>query len=61
MNSYIERQISYEEGKVSGKNSAIEWICEEIEEILDKCAHDNGEMICRVLGELICKCREELV
>ena len=59
-NSYIERMTAYEEGKASGKNSALEWVCEEIEDILDKCAHDNGEMICRALGELICKCREEL-
>ena len=59
-NSYIERQVSYEEGKASGRNSALEWVCEEIEDILDRCAHDNGEMICRALEEFICKCREEL-
>lgn len=61
MNSYIERMAAYEAGKDSGKNAAIECICEEIEDILDRCAHDNGQMICRALEELICKCREELV
>ena len=56
----IECEAAYKEGKASGRNSAIEWICEEIEDILDRCAHDNGNMICRELTNLICKCREEL-
>lgn len=60
MNNYIECMAAYVDGKASGRNSAIEWICEEIEDILDRCAHDNGEMICRALRELVCKCREEL-
>ena len=59
MNSYIERMAAYEAGKDSGKNSAIECICEEIENIIDTYA--DGEEITKALKELICKCREELV
>ena len=58
-NSYIERTAAYEEGKASGKNSALEWVCEEIENIIDTYA--DGEEITKALIELICKCREELV
>ena len=58
MNSYIERQIAYEDGKASGRNSAIEGICEDIEEILDTYA--DGEEISKALKNLICKYREEL-
>ena len=61
MYNNIEMEYAYRDGKISGKNSTIECICEDIEDILDRCAHDNGGMICRELKNLICKYREELV
>ena len=61
MYNNIEMEDAYRDGKISGRNSAIECICEDIEDLLDRCAHDNGGMICRELKNLICKYREELV
>ena len=57
----MNMEYAYIDGKISGRNSAIECICEDIEYLLDRCARDNGEMICRELENLICKYREELV
>ena len=59
MNHQIEIKLAYEEGKISGKNSTIECICEDIEEIIDTYA--DGEEITKALKNLICKYREELV
>lgn len=48
MNNYIAQQVSYEAGYEAGKNAVLD----EIDDILDRCAHDNGEMIVRALKEL---------
>jgi hypothetical protein len=48
MNEYIATEVSYRNGYEAGKNAVLD----EIEDILDRCAHDNGEMIVRVLKEL---------
>lgn len=48
MNELIERQVAYEEGREAG----IQFVFDEIEDILDRCAHDNGAMIVRALREL---------
>lgn len=58
MSNYYERIAAYEEGKDSGRNSALEWVCEEIEEIID--TYTDGEEITKALKNLICKYREEL-
>lgn len=44
----ILREAAYTEGYKAGKNAVLD----EIEDILDRCAHDNGEMIVRALKEL---------
>jgi hypothetical protein len=46
--SGIQQAIAYEEGYAAGKNAVLD----EVEDILDRCAHDNGEMIVRALKEL---------
>ena len=55
---YVAMEYAYIEGQASGRNSAIEGICEDIEEILDTYA--DGEEISKALKNLICKYREEL-
>ena len=59
MYNNIEMEYAYRDGKISGKNSAIECICEDIEEIIDTYA--DGEEITKALKNLICKYREELI
>ena len=44
----ILREAAYTEGYKAGKNAVLD----EIDDILDRCAHDNGEMIVRALKEL---------
>lgn len=44
----IALEAKYDEGYEAGKNM----ILDEIEDILDRCAHDNGAMIVRALKEL---------
>ena len=44
----ISLMAKYDEGYDAGKNAVLD----EIDDILDRCAHDNGEMIVRALKEL---------
>lgn len=44
----IAKEAKYDEGYEAGKNV----ILDEIDDILDRCAHDNGAMIVRALKEL---------
>lgn len=44
----IAQEAKYEEGYEAGKNM----ILDEIDDILDRCAHDNGAMIVGALKEL---------
>ena len=44
----IAKEAKYDEGYEAGKNM----ILNEIDDILDRCAHDNGAMIVRALKEL---------
>ena len=44
----ILREAAYIEGYKAGKNAVLD----EIDDILDRCAHDNGAMIVRALKEL---------
>jgi hypothetical protein len=44
----IAREAAYDRGYEAGKNL----ILDEIDDILDRCAHDNGAMIIRALKEL---------
>jgi hypothetical protein len=44
----IAQEAKYDEGYEAGKNM----ILDEIDDILDRCAHDNGAMIVRALKEL---------
>ncbi len=48
----IAKETAYDEGYEAGKNM----ILDEIDDILDRCAHDNGAMIVRALKELKEKC-----
>lgn len=47
MSEYIT-EIAYRNGYEAGKNAMLD----EIDDILDRCAHDNGEMIVQALKEL---------
>ena len=44
----IAKEVAYDEGYSAGKQA----ILDEIDDILDRCAHDNGAMIVRALKEL---------
>lgn len=44
----IARETAYDKGYEAGKQA----ILNEIDDILDRCAHDNGVMIVRALKEL---------
>ena len=44
----IAKEVKYDEGYEAGKNL----ILDEIDDILDRCAHDNGTMIVRALQDL---------
>ena len=48
MDEYIATEIAYKNGYEAGQNA----IFDEIDDILDRCARDNGEMIVRALKEL---------
>lgn len=55
MNDFLTAYSSYEEGYEAGKQAAAKQIfdiLDEVDDILDRCAHDNGEMIVRALKEL---------
>ena len=51
MNDTIELLVAYDQGYAAGKQAMIY----EIEDILDRCANDNAEMICKALKDLIKK------
>lgn len=53
MDEFIATETAYRNGREAGHNDIIEGI----EDILDRCAHDNGPMIVRALKELIEKYR----
>lgn len=44
----IAKETAYDEGYEAGKQIVLD----EIDDILDRCAHDNGAMIVRALKEL---------
>jgi hypothetical protein len=44
----VAREAAYDEGYEAGQRI----IFDEIDDILDRCAHDNGAMIVRALKEL---------
>ncbi len=44
----IARETAYDSGYEAGKQIVLD----EIDDILDRCAHDNGAMIVRALKEL---------
>ncbi len=44
----IALEVKYDEGYSAGKQAMLD----EIDDILDRCAHDNGAMIVRALKEL---------
>jgi hypothetical protein len=44
----IARENAYDNGYDAGKQVVLD----ELDDILDRCAHDNGEMIVRALKEL---------
>ena len=48
INEAIARETAYAQGYEAGKQA----ILDEIDDILDRCAHDNGTMIVRALREL---------
>jgi hypothetical protein len=48
MDIWLASEAAYNNGYEAGKNT----IFDEIDDILDRCAHDNGAMIVRALKEL---------
>jgi len=48
MDKYIATELAYKNGYEAGQNA----IFDEIDDILDRCAKDNGEMIAKALTEL---------
>ena len=48
INDAIVRETAYDEGYEAGKQIMLD----EIDDILDRCAHDNGAMLVRALKEL---------
>lgn len=56
MDTVIATEIAYNNGYDAGKAAVLD----EIEDILDRCARDNGEMITRALLELKEKYEREI-
>lgn len=52
MDVFAASEYAYKNGLKAGKEAAVAEIFDEIEDILDRCAHDNGEMIVKALKEL---------
>ena len=48
MFEYLNAKANYDNGYEAGKNAVLD----EIDDILERCAHDNGAMIVRALKEL---------
>lgn len=51
----VAKEVAYDEGYSAGKNMVLD----EVEEILDNCAHDNGAMFVRELKALLKKHRRK--
>ena len=60
MDPHLATELSYINGYQSGKRTTIARMTGDLEDILDTCANDNGEMICRAIRELINKYKEEV-
>lgn len=54
----IAQEEAYDRGYEAGKEAMKNLLLDEIEDILDRCANDNGEMICHALRELSKKYKE---
>ena len=54
----IAQEEAYDSGYETGKEAMKNLLLDEIKDILDRCANDNGEMICRALRELCKKYKE---
>ena len=52
MDVFAASEYAYKNGFKAGKETAIAEVLDEIDDILDKCANDNGAMIVRALKEL---------
>lgn len=48
----ILREAAYTEGYKAGYEFGIFTVLDDIDDLLDSCAHDNGAMIVRALKEL---------
>ncbi len=53
--------VGFDKGYEAGQRDMAAEIFDEIEDILDRCARDNGDMICRTLKELSKKYEERLL
>lgn len=51
----VEKEVAYDKGYSAGKNMVLD----EVEEILDNCAHDKGAMLVRELKALLKKHRRK--
>ena len=60
MDPHLATELSYINGYHSGKRTTINRMSDDIEELLDTCANDNGPMICSALRELISKYKKEI-
>lgn len=60
-NHSLDYSIGFDKGYEAGQRAIAAEIFDEIEDILDRCAHDNGGMICRALKELSKKYEENLL
>lgn len=52
MSNWLTEAIACEEKYDEGYSAGKQVILDEIDDILDRCAHDNGAMIVRALKEL---------
>lgn len=60
MDPHLATELSYINGYQSGKRTTIARMTGDLEDILDTCANDNGEMICGAIRKLINKYKEEV-
>lgn len=54
-------EIAYTSGFRAGKSNTVKRIFTDIEDVLETCAHDNGEMIVRALKKLKEEYEEEIL
>lgn len=52
MSNWLTEAIACENAYDNGYEAGKQAVLDEIDDILDRCAHDNGEMIVRALKEL---------